>query len=31
MSALRKKLREALGHDPISNRIGQGYVMEERE
>ena len=31
MSALRKKLRESLGHDPISNRIGQGYVMEERE
>ena len=31
MSALRKKLRESLGHDPISNRIGQGYVMEEHE
>ena len=31
MSALRKKLREALGHDPISNRIGQGYVMEDSE
>lgn len=31
MSALRKKLREALGHDPISNRIGQGYVMEGSE
>lgn len=31
MSALRKKLREALGHDPISNRIGQGYVMKGSE
>ena len=31
MSALRKKLRESLGHDPISNRIGQGYVMEDSE
>lgn len=31
MSALRKKLREALGHDPISNLIGQGYVMEGSE
>ena len=31
MSALRKKLREALGHDPITNRIGQGYVMEGSE
>lgn len=31
MSALRKKLREALEHDPISNRIGQGYVMEGSE
>ena len=31
MSALRKKLREVLGHDPITNRIGQGYVMEGSE
>ena len=31
MSALRKKLREALGHDPITNRIGQGYVMDGSE
>ena len=32
MSALRKKLRTALGYDPIHNRIGEGYVIEgERE
>ncbi|OFK22815.1 response regulator transcription factor [Olsenella sp. HMSC062G07] len=29
ISSLRKKLRGALGHDPIRNRIGEGYVMEE--
>ena len=29
ISALRKKLRSALGYDPIRNRIGEGYVMEE--
>ena len=29
ISALRKKLRAALGHDPIRNRIGEGYVMED--
>lgn len=29
ISSLRKKLRCALGHDPICNRIGEGYVMEE--
>ncbi len=27
MSALRKKLRGALGYDPIVNRVGQGYVI----
>ncbi len=27
ISALRKKLRAALGCDPIRNRIGEGYVM----
>lgn len=27
ISALRKKLRAALGYDPITNRIGQGYVI----
>ena len=27
ISALRKKLRSALGYDPIRNRIGEGYVM----
>ena len=29
ISSLRKKLRTALGYDPIRNRIGEGYVMEE--
>ena len=27
ISALRKKLRAALGYDPIRNRIGEGYPM----
>ena len=31
ISALRKKLRTALGYDPIHNRIGKGYVMEEKQ
>lgn len=31
MSSLRKKLRSALGYDPIRNRIGEGYVMEDSE
>ena len=31
ISSLRKKLRTALGYDPIHNRIGEGYVMEERQ
>ena len=29
ISALRKKIRAALGYDPIRNRIGEGYVMED--
>lgn len=29
ISALRKKLRAALGYDPVRNRIGEGYLMEE--
>ena len=29
ISALRKKLRASLGFDPIRNRIGEGYVLEE--
>ena len=29
ISSLRKKLRAALGYDPIRNRSGEGYVMEE--
>ena len=31
ISALRKKLRAALGFDPIRNRIGEGYVTEEEK
>ena len=29
ISSLRKKLRTALGNDPIQNRIGQGYILTE--
>lgn len=29
ISALRKKLRLALGYDPIENHIGQGYMLKE--
>ncbi len=28
VSSLRKKLREALDHDPITTKIGQGYSLE---
>lgn len=31
ISSLRKKLRNALDYDPIHNRIGEGYVMEEKK
>ena len=31
ISALRKKLRAALGFDPVRNRIGEGYFMEEEK
>ena len=31
ISALRKKLRAALGYDPILNRIGEGYLMGGEE
>ncbi len=31
ISALRKKLRAVLGFDPVRNRIGEGYVMEEEK
>lgn len=31
ISALWKKLRAALGFDPVRNRIGEGYVMEEEK
>ena len=31
ISALRKKLRAALGYDPVRNRIGEGYLIEEEE
>lgn len=27
VSSLRKKLRAALGYDPIQNKIGQGYII----
>ena len=27
ISSLRKKLRTALGYDPIQNKIGQGYMI----
>ncbi|MDO4292857.1 MAG: response regulator transcription factor [Eubacteriales bacterium] len=29
ISSLRKKLRAALGYDPVVNRIGQGYHLKE--
>ena len=31
ISALRKKLRAALGYDPVRNRIGEGYLIEEEK
>ena len=30
ISALRKKLRAILGYDPITNRVGEGYLLEEK-
>lgn len=30
MSSLRKKLRSALGYDPILNHIGEGYEIKEK-
>ena len=30
ISSLRKKLRTALGYDPIVTKIGQGYRLEVR-
>lgn len=29
VSSLRKKLRTALGYDPIQNKVGQGYEIKE--
>ena len=29
ISSLRKKLRAALGNDPIQNKVGQGYILME--
>lgn len=29
ISSLRRKLRAALGYDPIQNKIGQGYMLGE--
>lgn len=31
ISTLRKKLREALGYDPIQTKVGQGYRLEREE
>ena len=31
ISALRKKLRAALGYDPVRNRIGEGYLIEDEQ
>ena len=31
ISALRKKLRAALGYDPVRNRIGEGSLIEEEQ
>ena len=31
ISALRKKLRAALGYDPVRNRSGEGYLIEEEQ
>ena len=31
ISVLRKKLRAALGYDPVRNRIGEGYLIEEEQ
>lgn len=31
ISAMRKKLRAALGYDPVRNRIGEGYLIEEEQ
>lgn len=31
MSSLRKKIRQVLQTDPIRNKIGQGYVLEEKQ
>ena len=31
ISALRKKLRAALGYAPVRNRIGEGYLIEEEQ
>ncbi|WP_072470017.1 response regulator transcription factor [Urinicoccus massiliensis] len=31
MSSLRKKIRQVLQTDPIKNKVGQGYVLEEKQ
>ena len=31
ISSLRKKLRDALGNDPIQTKVGQGYRLMEKE
>ena len=30
ISSLRKKLKQALTYDPIINRIGEGYLLEDK-
>ena len=29
MSSLRKKLKAVLGYDPIVNKVGEGYKLQE--
>lgn len=31
MSALRKRLKSTLGYDPITTKIGEGYVINEKK
>ncbi|MGB4985751.1 MAG: response regulator transcription factor [Erysipelotrichaceae bacterium] len=31
LSSLRRKLKNQIGYDPITNIIGEGYVIKERE
>lgn len=31
ISSLRRKLKAALGYDPVINRVGEGYMIKERK